>query len=103
MIVDWLRTYEQSLEPPVYNIGVAVGESEVFEFEILNGKQKIVSIKFNDKFDTQIVFYVRRMRKLESLKKISSEAASDLIENTKDIKIGTTHQAQWHRIDTSES
>ena len=85
MIIDWLRTYEQSLEPPVYNIGVAVGESEVFEFEILNGKQKIVSIKFNDKFETQIVFYVRRMRKMESLKKISSEAASDLIENTNDI------------------
>ena len=83
MIVDWLRLRNSTCRVKV-NIEEIPFERDNFE-EVCAGRKKYVGIDFNDKYLT--VFFVTKLRKMETLRDIASEAVSNEIVNYEDIEV----------------
>ena len=75
-IVTWLTDEDQDM---LHNIEVCVEEREHFEAEF-GGRKKAVSIRFNYEKATELMFFITRMRRLQSLKQIACEAVGDAVE-----------------------
>ena len=82
-IISWLGIYEQ-VHSGIFNIKVSVEERGYFEDDVA-GKKKYVGVNFNDQFKTQVVFFVTRIRKMETLRELAAEAVANEVKNDEKI------------------
>ena len=82
-IVRWLRLYEQ-VHSGIFNVKVSVEERGYFEEDVA-GKKKYVGVNFNDKFKTEVVFFVTRIRKMVALRELAAEAVANEVKNDEKI------------------
>ena len=67
-IISWLGIYEQ-VHSGIFNGKVSIEERGYFEEEVAR-KRNMSGLNSNDKFKTQVVFYVTRIGKMDTLRKL---------------------------------
>ena len=97
VLEDWVKSHEGAED---LNIGVNVKMEEKDYFAPPLGLTKCMRIKFTDKWNTEVIFHIKKKMRMRSLKNIAAAEVVDLIkkrENIKLLEIPTTLNANLSR------
>ena len=97
VLEDWVKSHEGAED---LNIGVSVKMEEKVYFTPPLGATKCMRIKFTDKWNTEVVFHIKKKLRMKSLKNIAAAEVVDLIkkrEHIKRLEIPTTLNGNLRR------